>query len=281
MSLPTEPYSRIERYLAKLAGQDVDIPDKPITRIECYLDYLVNNGGGALASNAGAHNSIFRGKSLGTSVTDAQIEAIDAGTFDDIFVGDYWTIGEVKYRVAGIDVFLGVGDSEFTKHHLVIVPDTSLGIAKYNAEDTMEGGYGGSLLRATIYTSIVPVINTAFGEDRVLVRRAYLTSSMSGNVPAGLTWYDSTVEVMNESQIIGRGASGTQNQNGNNVGSQFSQFPLFSLNPALVCCRVWCWLQDIKTNTTASAISDTGVASFFTAHSTLGVRPYFCLGKGT
>lgn len=42
-------------------------------------------------SNAGFHNSIYRGKNLGTSVTSAQWAAIKAGTFDDMFIGDYWT----------------------------------------------------------------------------------------------------------------------------------------------------------------------------------------------
>ena len=36
--------------------------------------------------NAGAHNAIYRGKYLGTSVTAAQYAAIAAGTFDDLYI---------------------------------------------------------------------------------------------------------------------------------------------------------------------------------------------------
>jgi len=42
-----------------------------------------------LVNNAGAHNSIYRGISLGTSVTTAQWNAIAAGTFEDMYIGDY------------------------------------------------------------------------------------------------------------------------------------------------------------------------------------------------
>lgn len=35
-----------------------------------------------LFNNAGAHNAIYRGKSLGSTVTTAQYAAIKAGTFD-------------------------------------------------------------------------------------------------------------------------------------------------------------------------------------------------------
>ena len=40
-------------------------------------------------ANAGFHNSIYRGKNLGTSVSSAQYAEISAGTFKDLFIGDY------------------------------------------------------------------------------------------------------------------------------------------------------------------------------------------------
>ena len=67
---------------------------------------------GTVEKNAGAHNSIFRGKNLGTAVTAAQYAAIAAGTFDDLFVGDYWVIGGVTYRIAAFDYYLRCGDSD-------------------------------------------------------------------------------------------------------------------------------------------------------------------------
>ena len=54
-------------------------------------------------NNAGAHNAIYRGKNLGTSVTTAQYNAIKAGTFDDLYIGDYWVINGKTWRIAAFD----------------------------------------------------------------------------------------------------------------------------------------------------------------------------------
>ena len=83
-----------------------------------------------LFNNAGAHNAIYRGKNLGTSVTTAQYNAIKAGTFDDLYIGDYWVINGVTWRIADFDYFLNCGDTSCSTHHAVIVPDTCL----YNHE---------------------------------------------------------------------------------------------------------------------------------------------------
>ena len=40
-------------------------------------------------NNAGAHNAIYRGKSLGSTVTTAQYATIKDGTFNDLYIGAY------------------------------------------------------------------------------------------------------------------------------------------------------------------------------------------------
>ena len=40
-----EPITREEKYLAKAAGQSVDVPE-PITRKEMFLDAVAKSGGG-------------------------------------------------------------------------------------------------------------------------------------------------------------------------------------------------------------------------------------------
>lgn len=46
MALPENPINRYESYLAKIAGQEVEVPDHPITREEAYLDYIAKHSGG-------------------------------------------------------------------------------------------------------------------------------------------------------------------------------------------------------------------------------------------
>ena len=49
--MPTlEPITRIETFLAKIAGADVVTPE-PVTRIEQFLDDWANGGGGGDTSN--------------------------------------------------------------------------------------------------------------------------------------------------------------------------------------------------------------------------------------
>ena len=59
--------------------------------------------------NGVAHNTLYRGKYLGTSVTATQYTAISAGTFEDLYIGDYWTIGGVNYRIAAFDYYWNCG----------------------------------------------------------------------------------------------------------------------------------------------------------------------------
>lgn len=49
--MPTlEPITRIETYLAKIAGANITTPE-PVTRIEQFLDDWANGGGGGDTSN--------------------------------------------------------------------------------------------------------------------------------------------------------------------------------------------------------------------------------------
>ena len=96
--------------------------------------------------NAGSHNSIFRGANLGTSVTDAQYQAIQAGTFDDLYIGDYWVINGVTWEIAAFDYYYGCGDTAFNKHHAVIVPRSILYNHAMNSTNTTAGAYAGSLM---------------------------------------------------------------------------------------------------------------------------------------
>lgn len=82
-----------------------------------------------LQPRAATHNAIYRGKYLGDTVTAEQAAAIADGSFEDLFIGDYWTMGGVNYRIADFDYWYRIGFPEASrveKHHAVIVPDTAI-----------------------------------------------------------------------------------------------------------------------------------------------------------
>ena len=71
------------------------------------------------------HRTEMRYQNLGDHVTDEQYAAIESGTFDDLYVGDYWEIDGVKHRIADIDYYYDKDETGAgSTHHLVIVPDS-------------------------------------------------------------------------------------------------------------------------------------------------------------
>lgn len=67
----------------------------------------VENKTDILPFKAAMHRNIFRGKMLGTSVTDAQVSAIRDGTFDNLYVGDYWVMPSYENLVDTSDSDFG------------------------------------------------------------------------------------------------------------------------------------------------------------------------------
>lgn len=231
-----------------------------------------------LADGAAAHNCIYRGKNLGTSVTAEQYAAISSGKFTDLYIGDYWVIKGVTYRIAAFDYYYNCGDTNFTKHHAVIVPDTSLYKAQMNTSNVTTGGYTGSAMYKSNLAQAKTTIKAAFGSAHVLTKRELLTNAVNGNTPSGWAWFDSDVELMNEVQAYGSVAWGAHDGNGYNVASGDGQFPLFMFDRTKLHNREDYWLRDVASATNFSIVSGSGVASRYGASLSFGVRPAFCIG---
>ena len=231
--------------------------------------------------NAGAHNSIYRGKNLGTTVTEEQWEAISSGTFTDLYIGDYWVIGGVNWRIAAFDYYLNCGDTSFTKHHAVIVPDTCLYNAQMNTTNVTTGAYKGSAMYTANLTQAKSTINSAFGSSHVLSHRIYLSNATSNGRASAGEWTDSTVDLMCEHMVYGSGIFSPVSD-GSNVPNNYrvekGQLPLFALEPSRICNRATWWLRDVITAATFARVNDYGGATYNNASYSSGVRPAFCIG---
>ena len=242
-----------------------------------------------LFSNAGAHNAIYRGKSLGSTVTTAQYAAIKAGTFDDLYIGDYWTIGSVNYRIAAFDYYLNSGDTNCTTHHVVIVPDTCLYNAQMHntssggwesgAANTTAGGYVGSNMYKSNLEQAKTTIKSAFS-GHVLKHRIYLTNAVANGRASGGAWCDSEVDLMCEQMVYGSGIFSPVSD-GSNVPTNYrvekSQLPLFQHEPSRICNRATWWLRDVITASYFASVNHDGSADYYAASRSLGVRPAFCI----
>lgn len=242
-----------------------------------------------LFNNAGAHNAIYRGKSLGSTVTTAQYAAIKAGTFDDLYIGDYWTIGGVNYRIAAFDYYLNSGDTRCTTHHVVIVPDTCLYNAQMHntssggyeggAANTTTGGYVGSDMYKSNLEQAKTTIKSAFS-GHVLKHRIYLTNAVANGRASGGAWCDSEVDLMCEQMVYGSGIFSPVSD-GSNVPANYrvekSQLPLFQHEPSRICNRAIWWLRDVITASFFADVGGNGFAYYNGASCSLGVRPAFCI----
>lgn len=248
-----------------------------------------------IQNNAGFHNSVFRGKCLGTKVTDAQWEAIRTGTFKGMFIGDYWLISGVKYRIAAFDYWLNCGDTSCTTHHIVIIPDTNMLAADgstthwMHSSNTTENGYVGTDFYAgtngnTGKATILAAIEGAFGSTHILQHREYLTNSCksgSTNVgyPTAGAWCDSKVEIPNEQMVYGCKVFGSRSA-GANIPADYtidkSQLPLFALAPEFICNRAYWWLRDPASAAAFAHVSSNGYCDYHGAsYANFGVRPAF------
>lgn len=242
-----------------------------------------------LFNNAGAHNAIYRGKSLGSTVTTAQYASIKAGTFDDLYIGDYWTIGGVNYRIAAFDYYLNSGDTSCTTHHVVIVPDTCLYNAQMHntssggwesgAANTTAGGYVGSDMYKSNLEQAKTTIKSAFS-GHVLKHRIYLTNAVANGRASGGAWCDSEVDLMCEQMVYGSGIFSPVSD-GSNVPANYrvekSQLPLFQHEPSRICNRNNWWLRDVITASYFANVGDGGDAYYLDASYSRGVRPAFCI----
>lgn len=242
-----------------------------------------------LFNNAGAHNAIYRGKSLGSTVTTAQYAAIKAGTFDDLYIGDYWTIGGVNYRIAAFDYYLNSGDTSCTTHHVVIVPDTCLYNAQMHntssggyeggAANTTTGGYVGSDMYKSNLEQAKTTIKSAFS-GHVLKHRIYLTNAVANGRASGGAWCDSEVDLMCEQMVYGSGIFSPVSDGSNvpvNYRVEKSQLPLFQHEPSRICNRATWWLRDVITASLFAVVGSDGFAYFSYASVSRGVRPVFCI----
>ena len=251
------------------------------------------------------HNNIFRGDDLfakGYTIDDICAMIAD-GSFSDIYIGDYFTLSgsipdvprfveqtgddgtkslvestqtvtyNTKFRIAGLDTYLNTGDTAFTQHHAVIVPDKAIGHNRMNGTNVTTGGYVGSFMHA----SVVPVYDTHFSEklnDHLLTHRAILSANVVGDRSSASQWTNVKISLMAEPDIYGCSVRGGPFD----VGLNYRQFPLFRMAPKYITSNEWVWLRAVYSSTSFAYIGGSGSAGGGSASTLLGVRLQFCIG---
>ena len=236
------------------------------------------------------HRNVYRGKNLGTAITEAQKAAIRNATFDNLFIGDYWTINGHKYVIADMNYWksrydkLTAGEGEdpilsVDKNHLVMIA-MSPGTAEMNDTNTTEGAYLGSKMYTENLAPIRETIAEDFGNLVVYHRECFSNAvDPETHVPSNHIWVDSYADLLNEAMVYGafvHSPTVTNGYNHDHITIDSEQLALFRLNPNAFG-RLSVWLRDVITSSNFALVSRYGNAHFSTADGTYSVRPAFAL----
>ena len=224
---------------------------------------------------------LFRGKNLGTALTAVQKAAIKDGSFKGMFLGDYWSIGGRIWRIVDMDYWYNCGDTAFTSHHLVIMPDEALYNAQMNTTNVTTGGYVGSAMYKSNLANAKTIVNAAF-QGSVLTHREYLCNAVANGRPSGGAWFDSNIELPNEPMMYGH-PHFSPTSDGSTVPSihtiSKTQLALFMVCPRFIVNRSYNqWLRDVVSSANFAFVGSHDITNCGIASGSCGVRPVFPVG---
>ena len=224
---------------------------------------------------------IFRGKNLGTALTAVQKAAIKDGSFKGMFLGDYWSIGGRIWRIVDMDYWYNCGDTAFTSHHLVIMPDEALYNAQMNTTNITTGGYVGSEMYKNNLANAKTIVNAAF-QGSVLTHREHLCNAVTNGKQSGGAWFDSSIELPNESMMYGH-PHFSPTSDGSTVPAIYTisktQLALFMVCPRFIVNRSYNqWLRDVVSSAYFAGVLGYGHTYYNNASDSRGVRPVFPVG---
>lgn len=235
----------------------------------------------------GVRRKTFRGKSLGASFTDVQMDEIVAGTFKGLFLGDFWTIDNRVFRIVDFDYWIKTGSPLTTAHHIAVMPDDSFYNAKMNDTATVLDGYVGSKMYTENLETAKTLISSAFGAGNLLSHREYFVNSTSDGIPSSGGWYNSVVDLPNEIEMYGSYimAFAYPTSNITTIARRYTvdktQLALMEVVPSFITGLGNNWLRDIAYTSAFACVSANGLADSRAASDNAGVRPLFAIGSAS
>ena len=233
---------------------------------------------------------------------DAIQEAVTAGDFSQIYIGDYimaeittsYKSNEVvKLVVADLDYYLHRGATETTAHHLVMTTEDCFAMTeKMNSSNTTSGGYVGTAMHKTVLPKYATALKTALN-NHILSTTRYFSSSVntsavnpSGGQTTGASsgMSSTTVECFlpSEVQVYGTRVF----SEAYDVGDSTQQLAYYMLRPDKLVAHLgyegtsrydW-WLFSVAGSPGFCGVNSAGDAVYYGAGYSGGVRPLFLFG---
>ena len=169
------------------------ISDLPITRYNEGYDYVVlDNPGKSTTKRISCidlrfsifsdfrfiHNQYVRGGNLGAEFTNAQKDSIRTGSFQDLWLGDYWLYNDVRWMIVDFNYFQGT--AEGVKNHIVVLPDRSLSASNATTSENSAGNYCDSLMYDAA-AKLKPRFASLFGDEYIMGHRDIFANTYTGS----------------------------------------------------------------------------------------------------
>lgn len=226
-------------------------------------------------SHFGMHNSVYRGASLGTNVSN-YMSNIRNGTFSGMYLGDYWTYAGINWRIVAFNYFYGVGGTPIQQHHVVVVPDKALYSAPLHETNPFTGSYLDHTINKSGLDQAVRMAQSAFGANNLMKGWTRVSQGINTNgTVISYTWYSSYAMLLDETMVFGRRLMGAGPEgNALNLG----QLPAFERNHTMIFPGYEYWLRDRSHQSTAVYLKSNGEVSTAPIQYGIGIRPYFLIG---
>ena len=259
----------------------------------------------------------YRGKDITSYLTvggeDNLYNQISSGTFDDIYVGDYFTVNYAGtptiFLVADIDNYIGAGLEDTSNnckiingdttetanclrlknHHITVIPAIPLLNSPMNSTGDNAGGYVGSEMVKTTLAIVETNLKNIFG-SHLLQYFNHLTSAANndgissgiGDIKGTASEYKNYlryVDLMSEINVFGMNV---WSSNGMDIGIDNQQYAIFRLKPALIYSYkdnyFAYWLKGISSFYLSTGVEGNGEPTNWPTNFEEGVRPRFLLG---
>lgn len=183
------------------------------------------------------HKCIYRGKKIGTTLSSAQASEIAAGTYHDIWIGDYWLSANVKWTVVDFDYYNALGVSQ---PHIIVMPMSQIGTEAIDSSKsgTIQGFADCSLL-GKLGTSYKNAFASVFGSTHLIdhvevISSGWWQGTPTNGKPIGYSTNSTTVNesvmLPSEIQFFGTKINSTIYPGGSgNYTDGYRQFKMFNM----------------------------------------------------
>lgn len=233
------------------------------------------------------HRNFYRGKNLGPAITDEQLAAIRDGSFDDLWVGDYWedTEQNIEWMIADINYWSQLKEIDHGfEPHLVVISKEHVMSSRMNSTDTTNGGFYSTEIYGTVFNAVTEKAANFFGIDNMMRHRSSISNSVSNGKIMSIRAEYPYVDLLDEPSVFGCRSWTMRVMNLDIQSSSFStytprQLSLFNLNQKSINFGIEYWLKDVGSAYGFFTINADGyIGAKNSSDNWVGIRPIFAVG---